>query len=124
MKKILVFSILLLAPALVFAATPALPDYEKEADLAIKISCDANKTSVRGYSASEYIVVVVEASNGKVYYGMVTEVYFGEVYFIKEAGEAVAKIVPRKEWDDAISKDAPNFLLQLNDKESDCKKSE
>ena len=124
-KRCLALSILVLAvPALVFAAAPTLPDYEKGTKVSVTWVCDAGKTSVKGYTFKEYVVIIATVGNGNAYYLMVTDT--AEVYFVKEAGATEAKNVFTETWDAAVKKAAPSFFISLsgdkNDK-SDCKKN-
>ena len=121
-KRCLVFSILVLAvPALVIAAPPTLPDYEKEAKVAVTGVCDAGKTSVKGYASDEYDIVIATAGNGNAYYLMHTNT--AEIYFVKEARATEAKNVSRETWDAAVKEAAPNFLASLDSDKDDCKKN-
>ena len=123
MKRILTLSILVLAiPAFVLAATPKLPDYEKEARLVGTVVCDAGKTSVQFYKSSKYDIVVVTVGNGTIYYHLGTN--SEETFFMKKTGSAEVQSMSSEAVKKALKEDAPNFRASLNSNKHDCKMSQ
>lgn len=114
--------IAILAPILVFSALnvlageATLPNYEKEAKLAIEVSCDANSVTGKQYFAEgRYTVIVIEAASESYYLVANTD----DVFFFLKRGDVLVEM-EHDAWDETLLKNAPNAFMAIHDLPNDC----
>lgn len=128
MKKILTPSILFFViPALALAgSTVKLPDYEKDAELWLRLSCDKDGTIVTSYkkespTGKRYIVEVTVSRPGDTFYIYESEEQGKVLYFIKLAGTMDIREIPRNEWREKLNAASPESDKDLQGLVSDCR---
>ena len=131
LKKILVLSVLFLVmPALALAgSTVKLPDYEKEAKIILRLSCDNGKTKVVGYEKTEpvgnrYYVEITKTESGTTFYVLESEKEQNVFYFTRPARPAGSDLVQMSsmEWMKKLETAAPESHRDLLMGENNCKK--
>lgn len=126
MKKILALSILLIGiTVLATAETITLPNYEKEAEVGRRISCDNNKTNITSYDKTapvgdRYYVEVTKTESGTTLYLLSREKERKDYLFIQLPGSEPREI-SGKEFHEKMKALAPESYKDLASLPNDCR---